>query len=339
MSKAHSIEIEIPAGVYDRADKVLSSLMPDSVTLSRSRLQELIQSGAVFLEGKGAIKNSNHKVEPEERYRIDVPASRTLETLSQNIPLDIVFEDDDLIIVNKPSGMVVHPARGAEDGTLVNALLYHCGESLSGIGGVERPGIVHRIDKQTSGLLVVAKNDFTHEGLGLQFRAHSIHRVYHAICFGVPSISSSKVMNISGVSSEGGDIKVDLPLHRHPHDRLRMAVVDGGKRAVTYIRPKKSDTCNAVSFVECRLETGRTHQIRVHMTHIGHPLLGDPLYGKGARNLSNNIDIQLKAAIDALDGQALHAAELGFIHPRSGSEVRFTSEPPTPFIRIQKLIN
>ncbi len=339
MSEAHSIEIEIPAGVYDRADKVLSSLMPDGVTLSRSRLQELIQSGAVFLEGKGAIKNSKHKVEPSERYRIDVPASRALETMAQNIPLDIVFEDDDLIIVNKPSGMVVHPARGADDGTLVNALLYHCGESLSGIGGVERPGIVHRIDKQTSGLLVVAKNDHTHEGLGLQFRAHSIHRVYRAICFGVPSLGSAKVMGMKGVSAQGGDIKVDLPLYRHPHDRLRMAVVEDGKRAVTYIRPIKPDASETIALVECRLETGRTHQIRVHMTHIGHPLLGDPLYGKGARHLSNNIDAELKDAIDTLDGQALHAAELGFIHPRTGEEVRFASEPPDSFARVQNLLS
>ena len=339
MSEPISITIEIPQGAYDRADKVLSILVPEGVSLSRSRLQELIQSGQVFLEGKGAISNSKHKVEPGELYRIEIPASRELSTEAQNIPIEIVYEDDDLVVVNKPVGMVVHPARGAEDGTLVNALLYHCGDSLSGIGGVERPGIVHRIDKDTSGLLVVAKNDKAHASLARQFKDHSIHRVYRAFVFGGLGLGDSKVLNMSGVSLLGADIRIDQPLDRHKHDRLKMAVIEGGKRAVTYARPLQTDDTKSLSYVECRLETGRTHQIRVHMTHIGYPLLGDPIYGKGARHLNNEIAPALKSAVEALQGQALHAAELGFIHPRTGEEVMFTAELPAPMALILKLIS
>ena len=290
-----------------RLDRALAASVP---TLSRERLKNLIQSGAV--EGAGTpVRDPATKVRGGEAFRVTVPEPRPAHNEAQDIPLDIVFEDEHLLIVDKPAGLVVHPAAGNFDGTLVNALLHHCGGSLSGIGGVARPGIVHRIDKDTSGLLVVAKNDPAHEGLARQFAAHSIDRRYLAIVSGVPRTS-------------GGVI--DAVLARSPTNRKKIAVVEArdlgrrGKRAITHW--KRLEILQDAALVECRLETGRTHQVRVHMASIGHPLLGDPVYGGSGKTngkLLNELGFRR---------QALHATELEFTHPVTKSRLSFSSPMP-----------
>ena len=287
-----------------RLDRALADALP---TLSRERLKTLIRSGALA-DGAGTIRDPAVKVKGSESFRLAVPEPEPAHNEAQDIPLKIVFEDDHLLVVDKPAGLVVHPAAGNRDGTLVNALLHHCGGSLSGIGGVARPGIVHRIDKDTSGLLVVAKTDVAHEGLSRQFAAHSIERRYLAIVSGVPSVG-------------GGT--VDAPLARSSANRKKIAIVEQGrgKRAVTHW--KRLDLLRESALVECRLETGRTHQVRVHMASIGHPLLGDPVYGrsgKGHRKLLTELNFQR---------QALHAAELGFVHPVTKNRLSFASGMPS----------
>jgi 23S rRNA pseudouridine1911/1915/1917 synthase len=292
-----------PAHAGWRLDRALAAAVP---TLSRERLKSLIRSGAVETQGN-PVRDPATKVRGGESVRVDVPAPEPAHNIAQDIPLRIVFEDEHLLVVDKPAGLVVHPAAGNIDGTLVNALLHHCGGSLSGIGGVARPGIVHRIDKDTSGLLVVAKADVAHEGLAKQFAAHSVDRRYLAIVSGVPP------------ASEG---VVDAPLARSSANRKKIAIVaDGrGKRAVT--RWKRLTALQDAALVECRLETGRTHQVRVHMASIGHPLIGDPVYGragKAHRKLLNEL---------GFERQALHAAELGFIHPVTKRRLSFASPMP-----------
>ena len=293
-----------PAHAGWRLDRALAAAVP---TLSRERLKSLIRSGAV--EGAAAaVRDPATKVGGDERFRIAVPEPEPAQNEAQAIPLTIVFEDGHLLVVDKPAGLVVHPAAGNRDGTLVNALLHHCGGSLSGIGGVARPGIVHRIDKDTSGLLVVAKTDVAHEGLAKQFAAHSIDRRYLAIVSGVPK-------------SSGGI--VDAPLARSSTNRKKIAVVkDGrGKRAVTHWT--RLDPLDEAALVECRLETGRTHQVRVHMASIGHPLLGDPVYGRSSgkhRKLLNQLQF---------NRQALPAAELGFTHPVTKHRLSFATGMPS----------
>jgi 23S rRNA pseudouridine1911/1915/1917 synthase len=294
-----------------RLDRALAAAVP---TLSRERLKALIRSGAVEAEGK-ALRDPAIKVHGGESLRVEIPQPRPAHNVAQDIPLTIVFEDEHLLVVDKRAGLVVHPAAGNFDGTLVNALLHHCGGSLSGIGGVARPGIVHRIDKDTSGLLVVAKTDVAHEGLARQFAAHSIDRRYLAIVSGVPKTAA-------GV--------VDAPLARSSANRKKIAVVaDGrGKRAVTHW--KRLQVLQDAALVECRLETGRTHQVRVHMASIGHPLVGDPVYGgaaKAHRKLLGELEF---------GRQALHAAELGFIHPVTKHRLSFTSPVPPD---IQELLS
>ena len=293
-----------------RLDRALADAFP---SLSRERLKALIRSGALS-EGNDLRRDPATKVKGSELYILSVPAPAPAHNEPQDLPLDIIFEDDHLLVVDKPAGMVVHPAAGNQDGTLVNALLHHCAGRLSGIGGVARPGIVHRIDKDTSGLLVVAKTDPAHEGLAKQFADHSIERVYSAIVSGVPLQSSGTV---------------DAPLARSPNNRKKIAIVEGnrGKRAVTHWR--KITNLHEAALVECRLETGRTHQVRVHMTSIGHPLVGDPVYGRvrsAHRNLLKDMDFHR---------QALHAAELGFIHPVENRRLSFKSELPSD---IQELL-
>lgn len=286
-----------------RLDRALADLLPD---LSRERLKTLIAEGRVRSEQPGRI-NASMKVAEGQTFSITVPAAAPLDAAPQDIPLAIVHEDPDLVVVDKPAGLVVHPAAGNLDGTLVNALLHHCAGQLSGIGGVARPGIVHRIDKDTSGLLVVAKTDKAHEGLARQFKDHSIDRRYLAIAAGRVSTSAGTV---------------DAPLARSPNDRKKMAIVHSptAKHAVTHFR--KLRQLNGASLIECRLETGRTHQVRVHMASIGHPLLGDPVYA-GRRPA-------LKAQLETLNfrRQALHAAHLGFIHPVTKNALSFDSDLP-----------
>src|SRR5436190_7925277 len=292
-----------PAHAGWRLDRALAAAVP---TLSRERLKVLIKSGAV-VSGDRPMRDPATKVRGDERFRVSVPEPKPAHNVPQDIPLTILFEDEHLLVVDKPAGLVVHPAAGNFDGTLVNALLHHCGGSLSGIGGVARPGIVHRIDKDTSGLLVVAKTDVAHEGLARQFAAHSIDRRYLAIVSDVPK------------TSEG---IVDASLARSATNRKKIAIVDGkrGKRALT--RWKRLQALNDGALVECRLETGRTHQVRVHMASIGHPLVGDPVYGhsvKAHRKILNELEFHR---------QALHATELGFTHPVTKHRLSFASPMP-----------
>ncbi|MBB3763642.1 RluA family pseudouridine synthase [Sphingomicrobium lutaoense] len=294
-----------------RVDRAVADVM---TSLSRERIKKLISEGS--LEGEtGPLRDPKTKMKGHERFRLSVPEPTPHHAVPQDIPLVIVHEDDALLVVDKPAGLVVHPAAGNADGTLVNALLHHCAGRLSGIGGVARPGIVHRIDKDTSGLLVVAKTDQAHEGLARQFAAHSIDRRYIAIVSGIPK------------ESEG---RVETQLARSPHNRKKMAVAPAGKgkHAVTHWR--KLTNLREAAMVECRLETGRTHQVRVHMAHIGHPLVGDPVYGRSKashRTLLKEL---------GFSRQALHAARLGFTHPTSGDRLSFESALPSD---IQELVN
>ncbi len=288
----------------ERIDKYLSFIFPKT---SRSYIQKAIESGNVSVNGKPVSKNYKLKSDDKVEYLPLEPVSLTVEP--QNIPLDIVFEDDDLLVVNKPKGMVVHPAPGNYENTLVNALMYHCKDSLSGINGVLRPGIVHRIDKNTSGLLIVAKNDFAHKGLAEQIKEHSFTREYRAICIG-------------HLKQEEGTVVA--PIGRSTNDRKKMAVTDkNSKNAVTHY--KVLEQLNGYDYLRLRLETGRTHQIRVHMAYLGHPLAGDDVYGK-PRNTEEQ----------RLCGQCLHAGLIGFIHPRSGEYVEFSTELPEYFSRFMK---
>lgn len=300
-------DAEVIAGQIALAGR-LDKALAETTGLSRERIKGLIAGGAVTVDDHSATSPSA-AVDAGAVFRIALPPPQPLDLAAQAIALDIVFEDEHLIVVNKPPGMVVHPAAGNRDGTLVNALLYHCRGGLSGINGVERPGIVHRIDKDTSGLLVVAKTDEAHEGLARQFADHSIHRRYLAVCAGHPHPPEGVIAGRIG---------------RSERDRKKMAVLPPdskrGKLAVThYSALRRLSHC---SVIECRLETGRTHQVRVHCASIGHPLLGDPVYGR--------TPAPLRALLRRLefDRQALHAAELGFIHPAMGETVEFRAELP-----------
>ena len=278
--------------------------------VTRSASQRLIEEGLVTVDGEKVRKN--RRAEAGELLTVEIPAPIPAEAQPENIPLNIVYEDDDVIVVNKPKGMVVHPAAGNETGTLVNALLYHCGTSLSGIGGVVRPGIVHRIDKDTSGLLMVAKNDEAHLHLSEQIRDHSFLREYRAIAVG-------------NFRDEEGT--VDAPIARHPTDRKRMAVVhsDAARDAVTHYRVL--ERFSGFTYLACRLETGRTHQIRVHMSSLGHPLLGDTVYGGGKTAFEKHLG-------SLLCGQCLFAAKLGFVHPKTGEFLSFEAPLPAEFEAI-----
>ena len=294
-----------------RLDRALAAAVP---TLSRERLKALIRSGAVERAGH-PIRDPATKVRGDENLSVAVPEPKPAHNAPQDIPLTVVFEDEHLLVVDKPAGLVVHPAAGNLDGTLVNALLHHCAGQLSGIGGVARPGIVHRIDKDTSGLLVVAKTDVAHEGLARQFAAHSIDRRYLAILSGVPKATH-------GI--------VDAPLARSATNRKKIAIVEGkrGKRAVTHWR--RLEVLRDAALVECRLETGRTHQVRVHMASLSHPLVGDPVYGRSGKTHGK----LLKEL--GFHRQALHAAELGFTHPVTRSRLSFSSPMPPD---MQELFN
>lgn len=313
-----------------RLDKALARDVPEGAALSRSRLARIIAEGGVR-RGAEVLDSPRARVAEGDELVLHVAQGAEVETVAQQIALDVLHEDADLIVINKPAGMVVHPAPGSPDQTLVNALLHHCGESLSGVGGEKRPGIVHRIDKDTSGLLVVAKSDRAHHGLAAQFERHSVERRYLALVHGVPDPADPRLRGVRGVSFEAGNIlKITSQLARHRTDRQRQAVVwAGGRHAVTRARVLERFGVPAqLALVECWLETGRTHQIRVHMAHAGHALLGDPVYG-GRRKLSPKaLDA---AALDQCAGfarQALHAASLGFVHPVSGEELRFEADLP-----------
>lgn len=295
-----------------RIDKFLALSFPE---MSRSQLQRLIKNGNVSCDDD-IIADNSFKVREEDVYQVFVPPAVEADPQPENIPLDIVFEDEDIVVVNKPAGMTVHPAPGATHGTLVNALLFHCGDSLSGVGGVKRPGIVHRIDKDTSGLLVVAKNDVAHRCLSEQFFAHSIERTYYALVYGVPNPLNGKI--------EGN-------IGRSPYDRKKMAILsNGGKHAVTHYQTMENFK-NVAALIKCNLETGRTHQIRVHMASIGCNLIGDQTYVKSKKTTIKGLSEEAKEFINTFPRQALHATTLGFIHPRSQTWVNFSSSFPNDF--------
>lgn len=304
--------------------------MPEDASLSRTRLGRLIEDGAVRVNGT-VLRDPKAKVEEGADVIITVAVATESHIGAEDIPLVVVYEDDDLVVVNKTAGMVVHPAPGTPSGTLVNALMHHCGDNLSGVGGVKRPGIVHRIDKETSGLLVVAKSDAAHHGLADQFAAHTVERYYRALVYGVPDANDPRLRGIRGASFEPGNIlKLTTQLARHKTDRQRQAVLfQGGRHAVTRARTiQRFGTPEVLALMECWLETGRTHQIRVHMAHAGHGLVGDPVYG-GKRKLPKGaLNDTALAALNDFDRQALHAAVLGFVHPVTGENMRFEADMP-----------
>ena len=313
-----------------RLDKALSRDVPDDASLSRTRLARLIAEGHVTLNGQ-VTTDPKARVAEGDIVEITVPMAEDSHIGPEDIPLTVVFEDDDLIVIDKPAGMVVHPAPGSPSGTLVNALLAHCGDDLSGVGGMKRPGIVHRIDKDTSGLLVVAKTDRAHHGLAAQFEKHTVERYYKAVVYGVPDANDPRLRGVRGVSFEPGNIlKITTQLARHKTDRQRQAVLfQGGRHAVTRARIVEGFGAPAVlSLVECWLETGRTHQIRVHMAHAGHALVGDPTYGGRRKLARGSVSDAADAAVRDFPRQALHAQVLGFVHPVSGESLRFEAEIP-----------
>lgn len=284
-----------------RLDRAVTDLT--GPMLSRSFLQKLIKQGNIYVNGKP--QKASYPVKPEDDIFFEIEGAKECEILPQDIPLDVLYEDNDVIVVNKPKGMVVHPANGHYSDTLVNALLFHCKNSLSGINGIMRPGIVHRIDMDTTGSIIVCKNDMAHMSIANQLKEHSIKRTYRAICHGV---------------IKENELTINAPLGRSKNDRKKMAVIDGGKKAITHVNVL--ERFKEFTYVECKLETGRTHQIRVHMAHMGHPLLGDEVYCK--------IRTKYKTM-----GQALHAYTLGFVHPVTGEYIETTAPLPD---YIQKLI-
>ena len=316
-----------------RLDKALARAVPEAESLSRSRLVRLIEGGGVAINGV-VVRDVRARPAAGDEIVLSIEEPTDVETVAEDIPLVILHEDADLIVVDKPVGMVVHPAPGSPSGTLVNALLHHFGGDLSGIGGEKRPGIVHRIDKDTSGLLVVAKSDRAHHGLAEQFADHSIERVYHALCHGVPDMADPRLRGVRGVHVRAdGSLRISTNLARHKTDRQRQAVLfDAGRHAVTHVRLEER-FADAVSHVSCRLETGRTHQIRVHMAHIGHGLVGDPVYG-GRRRVSEKALGAVAARIATFPRQALHAATLGFAHPVTGEALRFTAPLPADMAEL-----
>jgi len=317
-----SLLLETSASAADRLDKALAAAFPD---VSRARFQALIAEGAVSVEGE-TVTEARHKVKPGNIVRVILPEAAPALPQAEDMALHIVYEDKDLIVIDKPAGLVVHPGAGNETGTLVNALIAHCGDSLSGIGGVRRPGIVHRLDKDTSGLLVVAKNDKAHHGLSEQFAAHGrdgrLERSYLAIVWGVP---------------ERRQGTISAAIDRSTANRQKMAVSRGAsaREAVTHFEVLEAlGQPPVASLIRCVLETGRTHQIRVHMAHIGHPLLGDSVYGSGFRTSAKKLSEASREALNTLNRQALHATSLGFDHPCTGKAMRFDSAAPEDFGKL-----
>jgi 23S rRNA pseudouridine1911/1915/1917 synthase len=322
MAQIHS-EKHIVAAESGRLDRVLAAHVAE---LSRSRLKALILSGHVAVDGV-TIRDPSHRVNAGGAVTLSVPPAVDDTAAPEHIPLDIVFEDDALLVINKPAGLVVHPAAGNRTGTLVNALIAHCGRSLSGVGGVKRPGIVHRLDKDTSGLLVIAKTDRAHIALSRQFADHGrtgrLRRGYLAFVWGAPPRPRGTI---------------DKPIGRHPHAREKMAVREEGRPAVTHWevleRYPGPDGTAVASLLACRLETGRTHQIRVHLASIGHPLLGDEIYGAGFKTKANQLPPPAREALEALARQALHAHVLDLEHPLDGKHLEFRSELPGDLVRL-----
>jgi len=324
------LTVEVAADPPPRLDRALARDVPEKVALSRSRLVRLIANGGVSRNGIPVV-DPNARVVAGDVFEIVVPEAVESDIVPEDIPLDVVFEDADLIVVNKPAGMVVHPAPGNPSGTLVNALMAHCASVLSGVGGEKRPGIVHRIDRDTTGLLVAAKSDRAHRGLAAQFENHSVERVYSAVCNDVPDAADPRLRGLRGVDFEaGGILRIATRLGRHRTDRQRQAVrTEGGRHAVTRARVvRKFGFPPAAALLECWLETGRTHQIRVHLAHVGHGLIGDPIYGRRRGLPFGSVGGAAAGFAAKFPRQALHARGLGFIHPVRGGFLRFDASVP-----------
>ncbi len=289
-----------------RIDKLISELIDSH---SRTYIKKLIDDKKVFCNDKNV--KASFTVREGDVIAMEIPPVEVPKIIPEDIPLDIIYEDNDVIVVNKPKDMVVHPAAGHYEGTLVNAIMFHCKDNLSGINGVLRPGIVHRIDKDTTGSVIICKNDMAHNKIAEQLKEHSINRVYHAICYGI---------------IKEDELVIDAPIGRSTNDRKKMAVVPGGKNAVTHVKVLQRFPEDNLTYIECRLETGRTHQIRVHMSHIGHPLLGDDVYASGRKNKFK------------LHGQCLHAKTLGFIHPSTGDYVETDAPLPDYFSHLIEVL-
>lgn len=323
MTGERSVKLKVGEG--GRLDKALAAACAEEpnlagLGLSRARLQQLMKEGCLRAAGGQVIRDPSQKTKGGEAFELFLPEPEAARPEAEYMPLSILYEDDDLLVLNKPAGLVVHPAAGHRAHTLVNALLAHCGGSLSGIGGVVRPGIVHRLDKETSGLLVVAKNDFAHQALTKQFADRSLSRVYRALVWGVPSPLEGEVAGAIG---------------RHPRARQKMAVVPrGGKEALTHYKVQEVFG-NIASLVECRLATGRTHQIRVHMEHIKHPVVGDPVYGS-RRRATSGAEKGLIALLEAFPRQALHAGEIKFVHPRTNKHMKYNANLPSDMAALLK---
>ncbi len=322
-----TIDIEIPQELHhERLDKALSQLLPD---FSRTRLQKLILEGAVS-EGETILASPKQKIHAGDQITLLIPPVQVADPQPENIPLNILFEDEDVIVINKPAGLVVHPAPGHWSGTLVNALLYHCRETLSGINGIKRPGIVHRLDKDTSGVMIAAKNDAAHQALAEQFAEHGrdgrLERQYIAFVWGRLRFA---------------EMRIDAPIGRDPANRLRMKTRDNGREAITHVNELAvfGHEKNMVSKVRAQLETGRTHQIRVHLSAQGQPLLGDELYGAGFKTKANLLEAGAQEALMQLNGrQALHAALLAFVHPRTEEKLQFETELPEELRRLEEAL-
>ncbi len=319
----------------DRLDKALAVSVPEEAALSRTRLARMIAAGDVLRDGV-PVTDAKARVQPGQIFTLRLAPAVDTDTLAEDIPLSVIWEDADLIVIDKPAGMVVHPAPGSPSGTLVNALLHHFAGELSGIGGEKRPGIVHRIDKDTSGLLVVAKSDRAHHGLAAQFHDHTVNRRYLAVLHGAPDAADPRLRGLRGIAFESAQVvRIATHLARHKTDRQRQAVLfDHGRHAVTRARVIETFGQGSASLAECWLETGRTHQIRVHMAYAGHALIGDPTYG-GQRKLSAKLmgDTAARVAM-AFPRQALHAATLGFVHPVTGAALSFESPMPADLTEL-----
>jgi 23S rRNA pseudouridine1911/1915/1917 synthase len=326
MPKAGEIIETAVAGAEDSGSRLDRFLALRLSALSRTRLKQLILAGEVTA-GERTIKDPEYRVKPGDKILVRRPPPKPAKPKAEKIPLQVVYEDKDVIVIDKPAGLVVHPAPGNAAGTLVNALIAHCGKSLSGIGGERRPGIVHRLDKDTSGLLVIAKNDRAHRGLAAQFADHGrsgdLQRAYLALVWGVPS-------PLQGT--------IDKPIGRDPRSRVKMSVRTNGRRAVTHYKVRKifndRDGKPVASLLECRLETGRTHQIRVHLARIGHPLLGDLTYGKGFQSRASKLSTGAARALAGFRRQALHAYLLGFTHPTTHESLQFERKPPADLAEL-----
>jgi len=328
MMDLSSQRFEVSAVAEDKGARLDSFLAGKIAELSRTRLKNLILEGEVEVSGR-TVRDPGYRVNAGDEILVAIPEAEPAKPSGEKIPLDIVYEDKDVIVIDKPAGLVVHPAAGNRSGTLVNALIAHCGASLSGIGGEKRPGIVHRLDKDTSGLLVVAKNDKAHRSLSAQFadhgRTNELSRGYLAFAWGAPKPQRGTI---------------DAPIARDPRSRVKMAVRKGGKEAVTHYEVLQSfpgaDGKPVASLIECELETGRTHQIRVHLAKAGHPLLGDSVYGAGFQSKAALLPQKAQAALKALNRQALHAFGLAFSHPRTGKLLSFKSKLPKDLAALEK---